>query len=76
MLFVVVDGVNNVGGVHEIVNLGGGLFVGWFVSCTSGIFVVVDYSCSVLAVVVGFCVDAGECSGDDGGLDGFVAWVA
>ena len=75
MLNVVVDGVNDVGGVHEIVNLVRGLFVGWSVSCTSGIFVVVDYSCSVLAVVVGFFVDAIECSGDDGALDGFVAWV-
>ena len=76
MFFFVFDGVNNVGGVHEIVNLGGGLFVGGVVSCTSGSFVVfVDYIFSVLAVVAGFCVDAGECSSDDGGLDVFAAWV-
>jgi hypothetical protein len=52
------------------------LFVGWVVSCTSGRFVVfVDYICFVLAVEVGFCVDGGECSFDDGGLDFFAVWV-
>ena len=52
------------------------MFVGWVVSCTSGRFVVfVDYICFVLAVEVGFFVDGGECSLDDGGLDFFAVWV-
>ena len=61
MLIVVVDGVDDVVGVHEIVNLVGGLFVGRLVSNTSGIFVVVDYF-----------VDATKCNGDDGALDGLL----
>ena len=54
MLIVVVDGGGDVVEVHEIVNLVGGLFVRRLVSSTSGIFVVVDYLGSVLAVVVSF----------------------
>ena len=76
MRIVVVDSVDDVVGVHEIINLVRGLFVGRLVSSTSGIFGVVDYLGSVLAVVVGFFVDAIECGGDDGVLDDFVFGIA
>ena len=76
MLVVFVDRVDVVGGVHEIVNLVGGFFVGRLFSGTNGIFGVVDYLGSILAVVVGFFVDAIKCSGDDGALDGFVVRIA
>ena len=52
MLVVVADRVDDVVGVHEIVNLVGGLFVGRLVLSTSSIFGVVDYLGSVLAVMV------------------------